>query len=232
MAAGARIKNPRIFIGKGEAVATEPKIAGGAARAAGAGILAERERAEGEQVELFPVPVVDPKGDIERTAAPVRKVGRPEGASSKATVALRDYLLRRGVLPQQAVMQFVALGPVGFAKAMGDEAERLERERLEAAGLAYPAREPVFTPGFMIEATKVWAKMAADLGRYFMAPQAPADAEGKALPTFFVSIGGQGSGVIGADGVERPPWSYIDIDENQQLSDGAPAQSQEDESQE
>lgn len=209
-------------------MATEPKIAGAAVRAAAVEILAERAAAEGDQVELFPLPVADAGGDLERIADTVRKgPGRPTGASSKSTVALRAYLLSRGVLPQQAMMQFVQLGPIGLAKVLGDEATRLERERT-----GYPPQGPVFTPEFLHECAKTWSKMAADLGRYFMAPQAPQDGEGKALPTFLVSIGGGGSGVTAADGSQLPPWAYIDIQQNQYVSEDEPAQSQESESQE
>lgn len=209
--AAAAIKKPRIFRARGERVATEPKIGGAAARAAGAGILAERAAAEGEQVELFGLPVDDPSGRIaqarEKTA---RGPGRPEGASNRATVAMRDYLLRRGVLPQAAVMQWVQLGPVGLASALWQG----------GGNRGDPPAE------FILEGAKLWQKLTADLGRYFMAPMAPADGAGNAIP--FLNFQFMGNGPTDASGAPLAPW----VLENQLLTESAAQESQAPESKE
>jgi hypothetical protein len=192
-------------------VATEPKIAGAAARAAGAEILAERAAAEGAQVELFSLPVADPSGEVGKARDRVsRGPGRPEGASNKATVAMRDYLLRRGVLPQAAVMQWVQLGPVGMARALWQEAG--------ASG-----NPP---PDFIIEAAKLWQKLTADLGRYFMAPMAPADSAGQTVP--FMAFQFLGNGPVDATGQALPPWDV----EKQELMKMTLIESQQQESKE
>lgn len=192
-------------------MATEPKIAGATVRAAGAEILATRAAAEGEQVELFGLPVADPSGVVAASREKVaRGPGRPEGASNRATVAAREYLLRRGVLPQAAVMQWVQLGPVGVAQALW-----------EASG---GQQKP--PPDFMIEGAKLWQKLTADLGRYFMAPMAPADASGAAVP--FLNFQFLGSGPTDAAGNPLAPW----LVENQALTESDAPESQESESKE
>lgn len=182
-------------------MATEPKIAGDAARAAGSQILAERAAADGDQAELFGLPVADAGGEIAAASERVaRGVGRPPGASNKATVALREWLLRRGVLPQAAVMQWVQLGPEGVAIWM-------------AGG-----RPGAVTAEIRATALREWGKLAGELGRYFMAPMSPQDAEGKAMPMFNVVING-GSGVTDDKGNSLPPWAYLDVEQNQQVSE-------------
>jgi hypothetical protein len=195
-------------------MATDPKIAGATARAAGAEILAERAKAEGEQVELFAIPVADPKGEL-ATARDMqaRGPGRPEGASNKATVAMRDYLLRRGVLPQAAVMQWVQLGPSGLALALWRETG--------ASG-----KPP---PDFMMEGAKLWSKMTADLGRYFMAPMAPADGAGQSVP--FLAFQFMGNGPADAAGKPLAPW-VVEAMANQPLTENGDGESQSQESKE
>lgn len=216
-------------------MATEAKIAGEAARAAGAGILAARADAAGEQVELFGLPVADESGEIAAATGRVaRGPGRPEGASNKATVALRDHLLRKGVLPQAALMQWVMLGPAGLAKALVEESLALERARF--AEMSEEQREkaiaefiePAFPPEFMLGCFKEWAKVAGDLGKYFMAPMSPQDAQGKSVPMFNVILGG-GLGQVDKAGNQLPPWAYIDVEQNQPVapSDGGESQSKE-----
>lgn len=215
-------------------MATEAKIAGEAARAAGAEILAAREAAEGEQVELFALPVADESGAIAEASARLTKgPGRPVGASNKATVALRDHLLRKGVLPQQALMQWVMLGPIGLAKALAQESVALERLRFEGLSegnlqKALSSVEPVYSPEYMLACFKEWAKAAGDLGKYFMAPMSPQDADGKSVPMFNVILGG-GLANVDEEGNQRPPWEYLRVVENQALTpeDGGESQSEE-----
>lgn len=193
-------------------MATEAKIAGEAARAAGAGILAARADAAGEQVELFGLPVADESGDVAAAAGRVaRGPGRPEGASNKATVALREHLLRKGVLPQQALMQWVMLGPDGLAIWM-------------AGG-----RESAVTAEIRAIAFKEWAKVAGDLGKYFMAPMSPQDAQGNSVP--FMNFQFLGAGAVDAAGNAVPPW-ILEAMKNQQVTKTIDGESQSQESKE
>ena len=73
----------------------------------------------GDQAELFGLPCEDPRGEIEKARARGVREGRPKGAESIATRELRRWLLSRGVLPQQSLMQWFQLGPEGLAKALG-----------------------------------------------------------------------------------------------------------------
>lgn len=221
---------------RGGRLATEAKIAGEAARAAGAGILAARDQAAGAQVELFGLPVADESGDVAAAAGRVaRGPGRPEGASNKATVALREHLLRKGVLPQQALMQWVMLGPVGVARALAQEALALERERF--AGMSEEQRgravlelgEPVFPPEYMLACFKEWAKVAGDLGKYFMAPMSPQDAQGNSVP--FMNFQFLGAGAVDAAGNAVPPW-ILEAMKNQQVTKTIDGESQSQESKE
>lgn len=216
-------------------MATEAKIAGVVARAAGAEILAQREAAAGEQAELFGLPVADESGEVAAAAARVaRGPGRPEGASNKATVALREHLLRKGVLPQQALMQWVMLGPVGVAKALAAESLALERARFadmtdEQRDRAMVAMEPAFPPEYMLACFKEWAKVASDLGKYFMAPMAPTDAKGNSVP--FMNFQFLGSGAVDAAGNAVPPW-ILEGMKNQELTKTIDVESQSQESKE
>ena len=202
-------KNAPEIKGNGGGVATKAKIAGEVACAAGAGVLAEREAAQGDQDLLpFDLPVADPSGKIEDARQRARGSGRPQGAENKATVAMREYLLKRGVLPQAALLQWFQLGPVGMAEAIGIH---------DAAG--------------RLECLKVWAKIGGDLGRYFMAPMAPSDDQGKAVPFIQVTVGGD-QGVRLADGQIVEPWRYLEAELNQQLNEVDAGKSQDGESQE
>lgn len=175
------------------------------AAAAGDEIAKEAANAAGAQVELFGLPCADKTGRIADAVARQRKAGRPPGSSDATTKALRDYLLRRGVLPQQSLMQWFMLGPEGLAVALGCN---------------------------KLDAFREWRALGDALGRYFMAPMQPVDGEGNALPVFNVLIGGQ-AGLVGANGAVLPPWSYMDgrPEQNQQVIQGDDEQSQKDESQ-
>ena len=141
------------------------------------------------QAELFDLPCSDPTGEIKAARDNGSKGGRPKGAQNLATRELREYLLKRGILPQQALMQWFLLGPEGLAKALTcSKAEAFDR----------------------------WARLAEGLGKYFMAPMTPVDAEGKPAPSFAVFIGGR-TGVVGPAGETLPPWAYLD-QQNQELT--------------
>lgn len=104
----------------------------------------------GDQAELFGLPCEDPRGEIEKARARGVREGRPKGAESIATRELRRWLLSRGVLPQQSLMQWFQLGPEGLAQALGCP---------------------------KLEAFDRWARLGEKLGRYFM-PMKPAKGEG------------------------------------------------------
>lgn len=156
--------------------------------------------AAAETPDLFGLPVDDPSGEIEKARATGLKGGRPKGAQNVATRELREYLLARGMLPQQAIMQWFMLGPVGLANALKcDLADAFDR----------------------------WERMGDRLGRYFMAPMTPVDGEGKPAPSFAVFIDGR-SGVVAGDGSTLPPWEYL-RQQNQELSDIEGERSQDEE---
>lgn len=142
-----------------------------------------------EQADLFALPVPDPTGEIEALRQSGSKGGRPKGAQNLATRELRAWLLSRGVLPQQAMMQWLTMGPEGMAKALGCS---------------------------KLEAFDRWARLAEGLGKYFLAPMTPVDGEGKPAPSFQVFIGGS-PGIVQADGTIKPPWEYLN-EQNQEVT--------------
>lgn len=148
-----------------------------ALKGASLGIAGE---AAGETGDLFALPCDDPTGEIE-VARKKGLGGRPKGAQNLATRELRAWLLSRGVLPQQAMMEWFMLGPPGLAIALK------------------------CTP---YEAFTAWKDLADKLGRYFMAPMVAVDDKGKPAPSFTVVINGS-TGVVDAEGVTRPPWEYL-----------------------
>ena len=158
-------------------------------------------REAGEQPALFDLPCADPSGEIAQAQARGVKGGRPKGAQNLSTRQLREFLLAKmgGRTPQEQVAQWASLGPEGLARAMF-------MERAEAFAL--------------------WLRMQEWLGRYFMAPMVPVDADGKPAPSIVVSIGGQ-SGIVTASGEVNPPWAYIE--ENQALIEGEAMRSKDDE---
>ena len=135
----------------------------------------------GDQAELFGLPCEDPRGEIEKARARGVREGRPKGAESIATRELRRWLLSRGVLPQQSLMQWFQLGPEGLAQALGCP---------------------------KLEAFDRWARLGEKLGRYFM-PMKPAKGEGGPAPQIVVEIGGSRA-VVNKAGELRPPWEYMD----------------------
>ena len=159
-----------------------------ALKGASAGIA----RAEIAQAELFELPCADPTGEIAQAQARNAKGGRPKGAQNLATRELREFLLTRmgGQTPQEQVARWAALGPEGLAKALGvSRADGFDR----------------------------WQRMQEWLGRFFMPPMVPVDADGKPAPSIVVSIGGA-TGVTTSSGEVLPPWSYVEQD--QEVIDG------------
>lgn len=179
--------------------------------------LAVREAAAasaGEQAELFALPV-QASPQLEAIASANRKAGRPPGAENKGSRELRQWLLGRGVLPQAAVMQWIAGGPevlwsfVTEGKAMGDFEGRaaLRAKVLDS-----------------------WLRTAMELGGYFLPKMQPVDDAGRVVPAMFMFA--PGGGLMSAEGGQAPPWDYLKpIEQNQALSEAGDGESQKDESQ-
>ena len=163
------------------------------------GAAASIARGGGEQPALFELPCLDPSGEIAQAQARSTKGGRPKGAQNLSTRQLRDFLLGRmgGKTPQEQVAQWASLGPEGLKRALAVDTAT---------------------------AFSLWLRMQEWLGRYFMAPMVPVDAEGNPAPTFVVSIGGS-TGITTATGEVKAPWTYLEQD--QQVIDGELAQSKE-----
>jgi hypothetical protein len=153
-----------------------------------------------EQPELFANPT-DPAairaGEIEAARDRGLKGGRPKGAQNLATRELRAWLLQGmgGRTPQEQLAAWSNLGPEGLAAALGCS---------------------------KLEAFDRWRGVLEYLGRFFAAPMAPTDGEGKPVPQFVVQIGGA-SGIVTASGEVAPPWAYIEQDQG--LGDDASPQS-------
>jgi hypothetical protein len=159
----------------------------------GAEIASARAAADGEIVDLFPLPGCERgvnDGAARERAIDARKRGRPPGAANKSTKDLREYLLRRGVNPLQAMMEWALHTPESLAAELG--CTRLEAfDRL--AG--------------------VWRELAP----YFAAKMVPVDDEGRPLPMFAMQFG-----VFGGrpETGGQAPWLYL---QNQGLGDAASA---------
>jgi hypothetical protein len=165
------------------------------------GAAASIASAEPEQPALFEVPCADPRGEIAAAQARSAKGGRPKGAQNLATRELREFLLARmgGKTPQEQLAQWASLGPEGLAQALHCTT---------------------------LEAFDRWRAILEYLGKFYMAPMVPVDADGKPAPAILVSIGGA-TGLQLANGDVVEPWRYVE--QNQALIEGElePSQKQE-----
>jgi hypothetical protein len=75
------------------------------------------------------------------------------------------------------------------------------------------------------EAFDRWFRIAAELGKYFMAPMVPVDQDGKPAPAFLVQIGAA-NGALEAGNSALPPWEAW-REQNQALTVDGEAQSKE-----
>ena len=151
-----------------------------------------------DQAALFPLPCADKSGRIAAARANGLKGGRPPGAQNLSTRAWREYLLARGVMPQQKMMEMLLMGVEGLAKW-------LDCPR----GVAFDR----------------YRQLLADAAPYFMPRMAPVDDAGKPMPHIGVYIGGREGVTI--DGKEQPPWLYREVEQDQRVSEAGASRSKE-----
>lgn len=172
----------------GEAGVVAEAISGGAAEIAGAPAA--------EELPLFALPgrAAPIDAPARERAIEARKRGRPPGAVNRSTKELREYLLRRGVNPLQAMMEWALHSPESLSRELG--CTPLEAfDRLKS----------------------LWEALAP-----YIAPRMVAvDEDGQALPLLQLVIGGQR---LAPSAGSEPPWitQLRQIEQNQQVS-GAPA---------
>lgn len=132
---------------------------------AAAGVAADRASAAGDQVELFEAPAgrALSADEARQEAVERRGRGRPVGSENLMTRDLRRWLLQRGVLPHQSMMEFSLLSPEEFSL-------RFSCTKLEAFD----------------RLQKLWAELAP----YFMPKLAPTDVSGVAVPPIALFVGG------------------------------------------
>lgn len=114
------------------------------------------------------------KAEVARTAR--SGPGRPKGAQNVGTRELKQFIctLLGGRTPVDVRARWLMLEPEELAKRLGcTKAEAFDRQD----------------------------RIAADLSRYFIAPMAQTDAEGRAVPIMQLVFGNR---TMGADG--RAPW--------------------------
>jgi len=141
-----------------------------------------RAAAEPDQVELFELPtrLEGARGDEQRAKVKAQGPGRPPGARNKSTVAIRDYLLARGVDPLVRMAQWAMHTPETLAT-------ELDCSKLEA----------------FRELRATWLGLAP----YLHGHAAPVDQDGNAVPILQMIIGGE---LQGARPGGAPPWKYIE----------------------
>lgn len=109
-------------------------------------------------------------GEVERARAErAKKLGRPPGKANRGTIQLRNWLLEQGVLPQKAIMSWVAGGP-----------DALLTWVLEGTGPE--SLDPKDRVAIRRDVMGLWLKSTGELGRYFLAPLAPTDETGRSVP--------------------------------------------------
>lgn len=164
-----------------------------------AGIADVQKSAAGEQLPMFDVPTRHTgarAAELQRAIEHKRDRGRPPGATNKATKAMREYLLGRGINPLQAMMQWALHTPTSLAAEIG--CTRLEAfDRLK----------------------DLWAELAP----FFAAKMVPVDDEGRPLPFFQFNFAGTAMAARPGASAE-PPWitALRQLEENQGLKDVTP----------
>jgi hypothetical protein len=124
-----------------------------------------------------------------------RKGGRPPGAQNIATRQIREYLLKKGVVPQKWMMDWLLVSP-----------EELAARLRCSIGEAFDKQ----------------VSLAKELGRYIMAPMATVDDKGNAVPTLAMVFGNQiltpGDNTAGIS----PPWQDepVEIEALEVANDG------------
>jgi len=170
------------------------RVVADAVAGAGAEIAATRAAAAGEQAELLELPSADPErhaGELARAMTAHRR-GRPPGAVNRSTKELREYLLRRGLNPLQAMMQWAMHSPESLAR-------ELSCTRLEAFD----------------RLASLWRELAP----YFASKMVPVDDTGRPVPLMLMQFGAFGAP---KEAGGQAPWLYLDAEQNQALSDAAP----------
>jgi hypothetical protein len=174
------------------------------------GVRESAAAAEGEQSELFQLPFAASES-VAATAQSVRKAGRPPGAENKSSRQLREWLLGRGVLPQAALMQWVAGGPDVLWNWVTEGKEVYEgRAALRA------------------KVWEMWKQANVELGAYLLPKMQPVDDAGRAIPAMVMFAPG-GQVMTAVDG--KPPWEYLS-EQNQEVSEAENGESQKPEMQE
>lgn len=145
---------------------TRAAAIGEALQLGAAGLVA----AEPEQVELFALPTrfEGKLADRQQARVKAQGPGRPPGAKNKATVAIREYILSRGVDPLVRLAQWSMHTPESLAS-------ELDCSKLEA----------------FRELRATWAALAP----FLYGHAAPTDADGNAVPILQLAIGGQIQGL-------------------------------------
>lgn len=165
----------------------------GAVRDAAAELAADldqaRERAEARQLSLLAPTrftgkrAAEQRGKIAEDARRARVAGRPAGAQNMDTRKLKDFLRAHGYDPVIARWRWLLHTPETLAS-------ELNCSKLEAAGFL--------------------DRIHADIQKLFYAPAVAVDDQGKAVPSFSLTIGGNNVAVQlnagGGAALEVPPW--------------------------
>ncbi len=166
--------------------------------AAGEAVRA-RAAAEGEQLAFLPTGInrETRKGQGLAELVERDRAGRPPGAQNKATREIRDLCRRLFGDPMLEDFRLAAHTPESLAQYLGCT-------KLEAARLLVEIRK--------------------DLRRYFYAPVAAVDGDGKPVTPIQMFVGGREVHVTGG----AAPWSYLDPapqedEQNQDVTQSAPA---------
>lgn len=169
----------------------ERAIVGDALRQAGGALREEREKAEGAQLPMFPVPTRHTGARAEHVQRALQHrhgPGRPAGSENWSNKQLREYLLGRGKHPLANLMEWSLHTPTTLAAELGCT-------RLEA----------------MRELRMIWEALAP----FFAGKVGFIDEDGRPAPMLVMQVGAQAT-VLG--GVA--PWTVRErlvsgVEENQ-----------------